>query len=92
LEVGTFVVLKNGLFGPVVSLVDPADRAEAPQAYDYDFDILPLNELPDDEYPAKFEDVVWMTPSQVKVTVTLETEESEDTFDSASYHPVGDEF
>jgi hypothetical protein len=56
-QIGDFVVLANGFFGPVVTR-DGQRLA-----------IAPLNEIPDDEYPATLDDVIWIAPEYVKVSI-----------------------
>jgi hypothetical protein len=56
-QVGDFVVLKNGFFGPVIRKSGDG------------FEIAPINEIPDDSYPASVEDVVWVAPNYIRVKV-----------------------
>jgi hypothetical protein len=69
-SVGTFVVMKNGFFGPVIRVVTDDDRQQPTITFDFEF--VPLNEVAEDELPGKIEDIAWMTPDYVKVAVTLD--------------------
>jgi hypothetical protein len=57
LQIGDFVVLANGFFGPVTA--KEGDQIE----------IAPINEIPDDGYPAKREDIIWIAPDTMRVKV-----------------------
>lgn len=73
--IGTFVILKNGLFGAISGFCEiPPDADETDRAliYDYDFEMRAFNDAPDDESPVKFEDIVWAAPRWVKVHIEIE--------------------
>ncbi len=73
--VGTFVILKNGCFGAITgicSVPEDADDEERAMIYDYDFEMRPINEAADDEFPVRFEDILWASPAWVKTSVEIE--------------------